>query len=184
MPYCLEKISFPCLPPSGYRQLRSMLVGLKFLATMRSASDESPEEWEGTQSYAVQCACHSELDKCNETRGCWVFMAFGTRFKLIYFPYFRENPPPVSSVSDNPYSARIAAIVTDPNPVNRVVPLIPGQGPFDISDEEPRTIFENWMKAFRGEGKQEVMEYDPITEKFLPLLGSRAMEEEEAMESP
>lgn len=162
--------SFTCLLPHRYRQLRMRGPG-QLRALLRSPSDESPEEWQETEKYAIHWLSTEEYAEIsfNKGRGNLVIVAFGRKAKLFYYACYSENPPSGSPAPNNTYSSQIAASINDANPANRITQLIPGQEPFDICDMEARKQLEHWIKVF-SDGLQKGLEYDPITETCLPFI--------------
>lgn len=165
----LKSSSFRCLLPIRYRELQQDYPGSEFVAIVRSANDESPEEWKETERYGVRKFSRREERESprSRTRGCLVIMAFGTKVKLFYYIYYREEPYSGSPSPNNSYSSRIAACITDPDPAHRLVQITPGQEPLDICDESARELLEFWIKAFNANWRKRV-EYDPITETYVP----------------
>lgn len=173
---------YPCLHPIRYRLLRIRGTG-QLEAFMCSHRDESPEEWSKLERFAIYKLSEEENDKRLgwDMRGRPVIVAFGTKVKLFYYTSYTENPPSVSPVSNNAYKSRIAASANDPNPANRLIPLISEGEPFDICDMDARARLEHWIRVF-NDGLPKLEEYDPITETYLPRI-KRPKKKKESDES-
>ncbi|RJE21323.1 hypothetical protein PHISCL_06340 [Aspergillus sclerotialis] len=174
--------TFPCLLPHRYRQLRMRDTG-QLEAILRSPCDESPEEWQETERFAIyQILYVVENDEAAfyKARGRLFLVAFGMKAKLFYYASYTENPRSVPPALNNTYGSQIAASLNDPNPANRFTQLIPGPEPFDIRDADARAQLERWIKAF-SDGIQKGLEYDPITETYLPLFGTKKPDREMRM---
>lgn len=105
----------------------------------------------------------------SQSRGILVIMAFGTKVKLFYYAFYMEDPQSGPPSPNNSYSSRIAACITDPDPAHRLVQITQGQEPIDICDESAREVLEFWINAFKADWRKH-MEYDPITETYVPCL--------------
>ncbi|KAB8218790.1 hypothetical protein BDV33DRAFT_192439 [Aspergillus novoparasiticus] len=161
---------YRCLLPPGYRKLgmyHCFCNGLQ--AFLRHPQDESHEEWMKTIKYAVHQLSH--LEQCPDSvfivRGRSAIVAFGTRVKLFYYIYHREEAPVVPQ-NASPTSIQFAVSCTDPEPKHRLVQLIPGSEPIDLYYKDDRAKLEHWLKVFCDKKDFET-EWDPITGEYITM---------------
>ena len=167
--------SYRCLLPPRYRQLKSdFYYKNEFQAVVRHASEETPEEWEKSQEYAIRESARTEYHcilgrgRQEHSQGCFVVVAFGSRFKLFYYVYYNANPGSVSPATDNSYSKEIAARITDPDPMNRLI-QISSDEILDLREDEAREFLEHWLGLIRGSYFDKKVFYDPIVDKYVPV---------------
>ena len=167
--------SYRCLLPPRYRQLKSdFYYKNEFQAVVRHASEETPEEWEKSQEYAVREAARTEYHcilgrgRQEHSNGSFVVVAFGSRFKLFYYVYHNANPESVLPATNNSYSKQIAAKITDPDPMNRLVQISPDEVQ-DLRQDEARAFLEHWLGLIRGSYFDKKMFYDPVVDKYVPI---------------
>lgn len=167
--------SYRCLLPPRYRQLKSdFYYKNEFQAVVRHASEETPEEWEKSQEYAVREAARTEYHcilgrgRQEHSRGSFVVVAFGSRFKVFYYVYHNANPESVLPATNNSYSKQIAAKITDPDPMNRLVQISPDEVQ-DLRQDEARAFLEHWLGLIRGSYFDKKMFYDPVVDKYVPI---------------
>ncbi|OJJ40529.1 hypothetical protein ASPWEDRAFT_123520 [Aspergillus wentii DTO 134E9] len=178
----LSTASYRCLLPPRYRQLKIEPITCgEIQAWVRCSQDESPEEWEKVQRYAVESFSNREQLKQIQgmyrgLQGCLVIIAFGTNVKLFYYMHHKSTPPPVS-VGPNAYNSQILASITDPDPMHRLIQLIPGDESLDLLNSEAREKLESWIKVFGK--RQPDMEYDPISEQYIPIIRDDKEEKDE-----
>lgn len=174
----LSASKYNCLLPHRYRELLHDYPGRDLLAIVRCSSDESPAELSETLKYAVhRLSFREEVARArgSETRGYLVIVAFGTKVKPFYYAFHEENQPSDSPAPDF-YNSEIPACVTDPDPVNRLLPALRGQiEPFDIKDEYPRKSLEHLVSKLGGrDGIDVPFKFDPATQSFVDCdSGSR-----------
>lgn len=171
--------SYRCLLPPRYRQLKSdFYYKNEFQAVVRHASEETPEEWEKSQEYAIRESARTEYHcilgrgRQEHSRGCFVVVAFGSRFKLFYYVYHNANPESVSPATDNSYSKQIAAKVTNPDPISRLILISPDEI-LDLRQDEARAFLEHWLGLIRGSYFDKKVFYDPIVGKYVPVPVSK-----------
>ena len=171
--------SYRCLLPPRYRQLKSdFYYKNEFQAVVRHASEETPEEWEKSQEYAVREAARTEYHcilgrgRQEHSRGSFVVVAFGSRFKVFYYVYHNANPESVLPATNNSYSKQIAAKITDPDPMNRLVQISPDEVQ-DLRQDEARAFLEHWLGLIRGSYFDKKVFYDTIIDKYVPVPASK-----------
>lgn len=169
-------VDYPCLVLPRYRQLKAeeftYLITLRLF--VRHAREETPEEWVKMQEYAVrelarkEAVRHDRLVSRDESLGAVAILVFGARFKLFYYAWHDPNPPAVSPVTNNPYSKRIAASITDPDPMHRMVLLTPEEsGPFDVHTVEERAELERWVGLVRESNYMNKTIYNPVIDEHM-----------------
>lgn len=122
-----------------------------------------------TIEYAVHQLSHLEQwpDSVFIVRGRPAIIAFGTRVKLFYYIYHREEAPVVPQ-NASPTSIQFAASCTDLEPKHRLVHLIPGSEPIDLHHKDDRAKLEHWFKVFCDKEDLET-EWDPITVEYITM---------------
>ena len=167
--------SYRCLLPPRYRQLKADFYYKNELqAIVRHASEETPEEWEKSQEYATRESARTEYHcilgrgRQEHSNGSFVVVAFGSRFKLFYYVYHNANPESVSPATKNSYSKQIAAKITDPDPMNRLIQISPDEMQ-DLRQDEARAFLEHWLGLIRGSYFDKKVFYDPVIDKYVPV---------------
>ncbi|KAL2005852.1 hypothetical protein VTN00DRAFT_10345 [Thermoascus crustaceus] len=177
--YAVEGGHYRCLLPLRCPELRVNVTYpfFELLALVCSVHDDKPKDVHVIQDEEWQDAM----------RGCPLIVAFGTRAKLFYFVYrSNKNDNGDSNEEDRQWqtSSQSLTLPTEtfkvfpngPDPMNRLVQLIPGDEPFDMDDDDARAEFKRWILLFR-DGYKQRKEYDPLTTQYLPIVG---MEEDDA----
>lgn len=171
--------SYRCLLPPRYRQLKADFYYKNELqAIVRHASEETPEEWEKSQEYAIRESARAEYHcilgrgRQEHSNGSFVVVAFGSRFKLFYYVYHNANPESVLLATNNSYSKQIAAKITDPDPMNRLIQISPEEIQ-DLRQDEGRAFLEHWLGLIRGSYFDKKVFYDPIIDKYVPVPASK-----------
>ncbi|OGM49050.1 hypothetical protein ABOM_002343 [Aspergillus bombycis] len=160
---------YRCLLPLGYRELRMAHHDCNGLqAFLRHPQDESHEEWMKTIEYAVHRLSRKEqYPTVFLERGCPAVIAFGTRVKLFYYVYHREEAP-VLPPNASPANIQYAVSCTDPEPKHRLVQLIPGSEPINLKHTNDLVKFEEWLRVFCN-NKDIETEWDPITGEHITM---------------
>ena len=171
--------SYRCLLPPRYRQLKADFYYKNELqAIVRHASEETPEEWEKSQEYAIRESARTEYHcilgrgRQEHSNGSFVVVTFGSRFKLFYYVYHNANPESVSPATNNSYSKQIAAKITDPDPMNRLIQISPEEIQ-DLRQNEARAFLEHWLWLIRGSYFDKKVFYDTIIDKYVPVPASK-----------
>lgn len=154
---------------------------------MRSVHDDKPKEWGKTLEYAVSRLTMAEVFMPYKTtngkmrmRGCPLIVAFGTKAELFYFIYRSSSDDNNDNGEGRQWqtSPQSLSLPTEtfkvspnhPDSMKRLVQLIPGDEPFDVSNENARAELERWILLFR-DGYHQRKEYDPLTKQYLPIIG-------------
>ncbi|KAI9038050.1 uncharacterized protein KD926_011288 [Aspergillus affinis] len=161
----LNNAKWMCLLPPRYRQLRMdhlFCNGLQ--AFVRHPDDESPVEWQQTINYAIAQLGLTDRVRPREqnVKGRPVLVGFGTKARLYYYVY-RRNETPAVPANASSYSVRIADSCTKLDGRHRLVELYPGGNPLNIQNPEDRAKLEDWLLTFRGNDDFGT-EWDPIAE--------------------
>ncbi|PYH99108.1 hypothetical protein BO71DRAFT_369848 [Aspergillus ellipticus CBS 707.79] len=168
----LRRPKFPCLLPPRLRELILDHFNCNGLhCFIRHRHDESAEEWDLTIEHAARELHTQEIWRLADNaqvRGRPVLVAFSTRIRFFYYVHHCVEAPPIATDA-RPHCVEIASRCTEPEPRRRLVPLIAGGEIVDLTNKESRDEFESWIIMFCG-NKGMLTEYDPFTEKQLPLI--------------
>ena len=148
---------------------------------LRSASDESPEEWKKTIEYATQ-----ELQKSeerdphfrwnHEAKGSPVVVAFDRKVKVFYHVNYKAEPSP--SISDAyPQCSKVTEMCKELDPIRRLIQLIDSDAHINLDDKESREAFESWLCSFPNpESKLE--DWNSITTKLIQVAKVSTLNED------
>ncbi|KAL4943355.1 hypothetical protein BDV06DRAFT_139357 [Aspergillus oleicola] len=180
--FLIQSSQWQCLLPCGYEEISMSLQGCSgFRIFLRSASDESPEEWKKMIEYAAQELHKSETDGSSfrwnpAAKGGPVVVAFGRKVKAFYHVNYKAETSP--SISDKyPQCLDITERCKELDSSCRLIQLIHGDAHINLDDKESREAFENWFCSFlKQENKLE--DWNHVTTRLKQVARVSASNED------
>ncbi|KAL4955651.1 hypothetical protein BDW69DRAFT_182397 [Aspergillus filifer] len=149
----MQGARWQCLLPCGYEELSLRLPRCSdFRIILRSASDESAEEWKKTIEYAAQGLQKSEergpdFRWNHEAKGSPVVVAFDRKVKVFYHVNYKAEPS--LSISDAyPQCSKFTEMCKELDPNRRLIQLVDSDAHINLDDKESREAFESWFCSF------------------------------------